>query len=556
LVALLLGPVLRHVDDTTALVWVQTDRAATVTVLGCTATTFEVQGHHYALVEVTGLAENSTTPYQVDIDGERVWPLPDSPFPPSVIRTRGGDSAHRLRVVFGSCRYPKTGVADIDDELGDDALDRYADRMATQPIDEWPDMLILLGDQVYADELTPEARRRIAGRRRRQGTRPPEEVVTFGEYEQLYRRSWSDAEIRWIMSTIPTAMIFDDHDVRDDWNTSAAWRAEMDTQPWWRDRIRAGLASYWVYQHLGNLSPEELAADQDYQGLRDIDGDIWSALVDLADRADAEVDGNKGVRFSYRWDLGRSRFIMMDSRNGRVLDSGMRMMIGEREFGWLEAQAADGVDELDHLILGSSVPWLLPPVLSDLETVNEIAADRGGWRGKLAEKLRQAADFEHWAAFFKSFVRLTEMITRVATHPGGPTTVTVLSGDVHHSYVARAQLASSRRGSPTAAVHQLVCSPVHNKVPGYVKPAFKIGWSHRLAPVMRRWARRRGAPALPVTWTDVCGPLFGNTIALLLISGLDAEVVFEQPTESGALESLGRVPLTTVRHRLAGPSPR
>ena len=47
---LLLGPVLRHVSDTTALVWVQTESAATVEVLGCSARTFAVQGHHYALV--------------------------------------------------------------------------------------------------------------------------------------------------------------------------------------------------------------------------------------------------------------------------------------------------------------------------------------------------------------------------------------------------------------------------------------------------------------------------------------------------------------------------
>jgi phosphodiesterase/alkaline phosphatase D-like protein len=546
-VALLLGPVLRHVDDTTALIWVQTDRAADVTILGCTATTFNVADHHYALVEVTGLTPDSATPYQVNIDGQHVWPEPDSPFPPSVIRTRGPQSAQQLRAVFGSCRYPKTGVAEIDDKLGDDALDRYAERMATQPIGEWPDVLILLGDQVYADELSPEARQRLAGsriRRRTQGKRPPDEVVSFSEYERLYRHSWGDREIRWIMSTIPTAMIFDDHDIRDDWNTSAAWRAEVNTYPWWRDRIRAGLASYWVYQHVGNLSPAELAADEDYQRLRGIDGDIWPALVELADRADAEVDANKGVRFSYRWDLGRSRFIMMDSRNGRILDSGARMMIGEKEFTWLEAQAADDLDGLDHLILGSSVPWLLPPALSDLETVNEIAADRTGLRARLAETIRQTADFEHWAAFFKSFVRLTEMITRVATRPGGPTTVTVLSGDVHHSYVARAELTAVRNGSPTALVHQLVCSPVHNKVPFYVKPAFTVGWSRWVAPVMRRWARRRGAPELPVTWTNVDGPLFGNTIAVLQISGRRAEVTFEQPGESGPLTAVSRIALT------------
>ncbi len=131
------------------------------------------------------------------------------------------------------------------------------------------------------------------------------------------------------MSTVPTAMIFDDHDIRDDWNTSASWRAEMAKKPWWRDRIRAGLASYWVYQHLGNLSPAELADDEDYQRLVATEGDTWPHLAELADRADREVDCNKGIRFSYRWDLGRSRLIMVDSRNGRILESGERMMIGE-----------------------------------------------------------------------------------------------------------------------------------------------------------------------------------------------------------------------------------
>ena len=153
-------------------------------------------------------------------------------------------------------------------------------------------------------------------------------------------------------------------------------------------------------------------------------------------------DCNKGIRFSYRWDLGRSRLIMIDSRNGRILESGERMMIGEHEFGWLETQATDGLDELDHLMLASSVPWLMPPAIGDLEAVNERNADRPGLRGRLAEKTCRAGDFEHWPAFYKSFLRLAGMIARVAGHPNGPTTVSVLSGDVHHSYAARAEWAN------------------------------------------------------------------------------------------------------------------
>ena len=33
--------------------------------------------------------------------------------------------------------------------------------------------------------------------------------------------------MRWLLSTVPTAMIFDDHDVIDDWNTSRDWVAKM-----------------------------------------------------------------------------------------------------------------------------------------------------------------------------------------------------------------------------------------------------------------------------------------------------------------------------------------
>ncbi|PJE17590.1 MAG: phosphodiesterase [Mycobacterium sp.] len=541
--ALLTGPALRHVSDTTALVWVQTDGAATVEVLGASARTFAVQGYHYALVTVTGLAPDSVTEYDVKCDGDVVWPLPDSPFPPSVIRTRGPASTHRLQAIFGSCRYPKTDDPSIESKLELDALDVYAARMATRPIDDWPEAVIMLGDQLYADELTPEARQRLAGRRSRtkRAKRPPDEVVSFAEYERLYRHSWSDPEIRWLMSTVPTAMIFDDHDIRDDWNTSASWRADMKHQPWWRDRIRAGLASYWVYQHLGNLSPAELADDEDYRRLVTTEGDCWPFLVELADRADEEVDHTKGVRFSYRWDFGRSRLIMIDSRNGRILDTGQRMMIGEREFSWVEAQVADGLEQLDHLMLASSVPWLMPPALGDLEAVNERNADRAGLRGRLAEKTRRAVDFEHWPAFYKSFERLAEMIHSVASHPHGPATVNVLSGDVHHSYAARVEWAGESAG---ATVHQLVCSPVNNYVPAFVKPVFTLAWTRPAAKLARWWARLHRVPDLPLSWTNTCGPLFGNTIATLLVDGRGAEVLFEQPRGTAALDEVGRVRLS------------
>jgi hypothetical protein len=533
-VSLVLGPVLRHVGETTAQVWVQTGHAAMVTVLDTTTRTFEVAGRYYALVPVADLTPGTSTPYTVAIDRERVWPQPSSPFPPSLIRTRGPESDGRNRILFGSCRYPKVVEPGLASRLGLDALDVYAARMAGRPPEEWPDALLLLGDQIYADELTPRTRRRIAGRRDRHPEWPDDEIVGFDEYVGVYCDAWSDPEVRWLMSTVPVAMIFDDHDVRDDWNTSAVWRAQMQEKPWWRDRVRSALASYWVYQHLGNLSPAEAAADPDARKILEHEGDTWPLLVDLADRADAEAEGGEAVRFSFRWDLGHSRLLMMDSRNGRVLSGGEHLMVGDAEFAWLEEQST-APGQVDHLLLATSVPWLMPHAIGELEMVNEIAAARPGWRGRWGEKLRQAADLEHWPAFRVSFDRLAALVERAAQ--SGPATISILSGDVHHSYAARADV-------PGARVHQLTCSPVHNVMDWYVKPGFRLAWSRGARALTRRWAARAGAPPTPVTWERLAGPLFANTIATLEIDGRRARVLFEQPVTSGTLDVRARLELT------------
>ncbi len=120
--ALIRGPMLRYVGESEATVWVEVDSACEVEVLGRTAPTFEVEGHHYALVYMTDLAPATRHPYTVRIDGECVWPESDSPFPPCVIQTF--DKEATLRIAFGSCRVsmphepPYTLTHADDDKLG------------------------------------------------------------------------------------------------------------------------------------------------------------------------------------------------------------------------------------------------------------------------------------------------------------------------------------------------------------------------------------------------------------------------------------------------------
>ena len=112
--------------------------------------------------------------------------------------------------------------------------------------------MLLLGDQVYADEVSPRAMEFI--RSKRDTTAPPgEEVADFEEYTRLYWESWADPVIRWLFSTISIAMVIDDHDMHDDWNISRSWVEEMRREPWWQERAVSGLMSYWIYQFIGNL---------------------------------------------------------------------------------------------------------------------------------------------------------------------------------------------------------------------------------------------------------------------------------------------------------------
>ncbi|MDQ5819253.1 MAG: alkaline phosphatase D family protein, partial [Actinomycetota bacterium] len=240
---LVLGPLLRYAGTSEATVWVETDAPCEVEVLvGGSAhrsRTFRVGEHHYALVHVTDLAPGSSRGYEVRLDGEGKWPEPGSPFPPSVIRTRADGEA--VKLVFGSCRIsashepPYTLSREEDGRgMGVDALYAMAMRLRDEPSEALPDALVLLGDQIYAHKPPQSTLDFISSRRDK--SKPPGEVVAdFEEYARLYRDSWGDPAIRWLLSTVPSAMIFDDHEVSDDWNISEAWLEETRTHPWWND---------------------------------------------------------------------------------------------------------------------------------------------------------------------------------------------------------------------------------------------------------------------------------------------------------------------------------
>ena len=538
---LVLGPVLRYVGETEATVWVETDAECVVTVLGGSDQTFSIGGHHYALVHVTGLEPGETRPYEVELDGKRAWPPPDYDFPAPVIRTRAdGDP---VRILFGSCRVslphhePYTlSKDDHPDGRGNDALHTLAQRLPDAPREDWPELLLMLGDQVYVDEGSPAVRERI--RATRDTSDPPgDEVANFEEYTWLYHESWSEPVIRWLLSTVPSAMVIDDHDMADDWNISLSWKQEMNQEPWWRERLAGGLMSYWVYQHIGNLAPAELSARDEYQQVRSApDGTHYlRKFVEW-------VDGTgEGTVWSFARDLGSTRLIVADDRTGRHFREDHRSIVDEHEWDWIQRQARG---EFDHVVLATTDPVLLAPGLHYLEAWSEAVCDGAWGRGAVrrVESVRRALDLDHWASFQVSFRLIERLLRELGSGERGspPASITMVSGDVHHAYLA--EVAFRRDAGVRSAVHQAVCSPFRNGLDSRERRMMRFATSKAGERIGRALARTAGAQDPDIRWRLSEGPYFDNQAATLTLQGRAATLKLEKtagdPADVRSLETV------------------
>jgi hypothetical protein len=530
---LLLGPLLRHVSRTEATIWVETTEACEVEILGRREHTFRVEGHHYALVCIHDLEPGGDYEYEVALDGVVRWPEPGSDLPPSAIRTIAPDEP--LDICFGSCRVavpheaPFTEPKDECEEGHEvDALRVLAGQMVRGERDEWPDQLFLLGDQVYVDEGAPRTRKKIK-ERRGTDTQPGDEVTDFEEYTWLYEESWDDPLIRWLFSTVSVSALWDDHDMSDDWNISRGWLLEMQEKSWWHRRAVGCLASYWIYQHIGNLSPRELSEDELYQRVRG-NQKAEEEIFPWAHRIQAS---GSGTRWSFCRDFGRTRAIFIDARAGRVLEEDRRAMVDDEEWEWIVDKATG---DFDHLVICSTVPWLLSPAFDRLEAWNEQMA-AGAW-GKLpawvAEKIRREVDFDHWPAFGESFAKLRDLLHEVATGRRGeaPASVVVLSGDVHHAYLAEVAYPGAADRSP---VYQAVCSPYRNPLDEKERRVVRWAFRRPLHAVANLLARSVGAPDPGMRWRTLEGPHFDNQVARLRLQGRTAALRLDKtvPGEDG-----------------------
>ena len=550
---ILVGPVQRYRDTRGAVtLFLEVSRPCQVEVrtLGpdpasSRCRTWTVHDHHYALVGLRGVAPDRAVPYEVLLDDTVVWPDPNGTDPPSVFAPAPvGDT---LRLAFGSCRelgpYDDAGL----DAWGADALVALANRLRTTPHDQWPHLILHLGDQVYADEPAPEMVERLRELHADAPEDVREEIQNFEEYTWLYHTTWMHPDVRWLLSTVPSAMILDDHDLRDDWNTSVSWRREMQRRPWWRDRVVGGLGTYWIYQHLGNLSLDDIEADPLVRTVTTgTPEEAGRALDAFAERADAEPDS---ARWSFARELGPSRLVVVDSRCSRVLDPPeRRAMVDDVEWAWLREKAlAQPMPR--HLLIGSTLPVFMPYGVHHIEGWNEAVAT-GVWGRMLktpGERIRQAIDLEHWAAYRRSFGAMVDLLRDLTQRADAPASILIMSGDVHFSYTSRAELTDADH--PRTTIHQLVQSPMRNALPKVMIAGFRILQTRAAAHILRPLARLARVKDPEVRWV-FDGPLtFENGVMTVMLDGEDAAVAVDRARVRDGREYLVRTDVKRLTAR-------
>ncbi len=474
------GPLVRATNATSVVIWAELPYPCTILLnaqpIDATNTTqlqhvhvhtITLGGRHYVAPQLQGLRPATWYTYWLAIvtqteHEEHIERLDESLV--SCFRTMDEDdesnlreplsssiSPRQLRVAYGSCR---KFVAPQVDALS--AFGRWLREHDAQKEAVWPHLLLLIGDQIYADQPSQEVKR--------QYPQLESGAKTFEEFALLYEYVWTqDSDVRQVLACIPTFMIFDDHEITNNWNISPQWCAMMLAHG--QEQVLVdGLIAYWVYQGWGNLTQRD---DTLYPLLRLMQEGEQSGedmLETLRSHIKREVYGEQTGRWHYEISTMPPLFVL-DTRSERTSiftqqqDAiyGPTRIVSQTQMQevvtWLQKH------DTRPSVIVSSVPVLLPPLIGLAEYMMGLRlwAQPVRWLGRriarIQQRVAQRTSFDHWPLFSDTWRELVQLLTK-RTHD-----IIVLSGDVHFSYAMEAQRSYSRA---KARLLQFVSTPLQN----------------------------------------------------------------------------------------------
>lgn len=264
------------------------------------------------------------------------------------------------------------------------------------------------------------------------------------------------AAVRRVMANTPTYMIFDDHDVTDDWNITREWHDNAKYSKCGKQVISNALLAYWAFQGWGN---DPSLYDRDFIAR------ITSYLEKKGNTTAEEKTSFEDSLLNFHgWTFSaptKPRAIFADSRTQRHYDSfkGPPQLIGQDGLMAISraAQLA-GYKKGDPLIIVSAVPVLGFYLFEALQKAVAMATSI------------YALDLETWYANTKGRTRFLSFLAQEFA----PRHCIIMSGDVHFGFTTRAAIAFSPQKGPkdvaTISVTQLTSSAL--KTTSLVKIAF------------------------------------------------------------------------------------
>ena len=273
--------------------------------------------------------------------------------------------------------------------------------------------------------------------------------------------------VRRALAHIPVYMIFDDHDVTDDWNLTRGWEEAAYGHPFSRRIIGNAMLAYSLCQGWGN----------DPDRMRPLIEEVVKPCFDTAAR-DGELNSNqqdKTVDALLDWENWHyhlptePKWLVLDTRTHRWRSESSP----GRPSGLMDWEALSELQQ--ELIHQSSVVMVsAAPVygVKLIETIQRVFT----YFGKAL-----MVDAENWMAHPGA----ANVMLNIFQHARTPKHFTILSGDVHYSFVYDVSIKHSK-SSPE--ITQITCSGFKNRFPPALLPRFD------------RWNRLLYGSRSPLNW--------------------------------------------------------
>lgn len=243
------------------------------------------------------------------------------------------------------------------------------------------------------------------------------------------------AQVRRGLAHVPVYMIFDDHDVTDDWNLTRGWEEAIYGHPFSKRIIGNAIIAYWLCQGWGNR-PE---AFNELIGSEIVEGDKIKHQPQLIDKL------LKFDQWHYRLETSPA-LMVLDTRTQRWRsESNPNKPSGLMDW--------ESLCELQHHLIGKEAVILVSA--APIYGVKLIEAIQ-----KVFTFFGQAltVDAENWMAHKGT----ANVILNIFRHYKTPPDFIILSGDVHYSFVYEISL-KFRRQSPN--ITQITASGIKNTFP-------------------------------------------------------------------------------------------